>query len=84
MIICEFRFRCAITLVLTVISRFIFITPIVSYQKEVRNGTVTAPSVELSLLIRRSYDVITRLVLSASGDNLARAQLPARIYPCLV
>ena len=74
MIICEFRLHCAITLVLIVISKFIFITPNVSDLEEVENGSFIAPSVELSLLTRRGCDVITRLVLG--GDNLVKAQAP--------
>ena len=77
MIICEFRLRCAITPVLMVIVEFIVVTPIALYPKEVGNGTVIAPSVELSWLKRRSYDVITRL--ANSRDTLVRAQAPIEI-----
>lgn len=62
---------------LIVITEFIIITPIVSYPKGVGNGTVIAASVELSWLIRRIYDVITRLV--NSEDNLVRAQAPLEL-----
>ena len=62
---------------LIVIIEFVIITPIGSCPKEVGNGTVIASSVELSWLIRRSYDVITRLV--NSEDNLVRAQAPMEL-----
>ena len=75
MIICQFRFRCEITLVLIVISLFIFITPIArAIPKGSWKWCIYCSECRVILASKTRYDVIIRLV--PRGNNLARVQVP--------